>query len=132
MTIFRMYADNGNRAGFWVQHRSWPNTCAQIRSIGGRRDGRLPGAAPLHGGVAVIVRVFDVRSGRAIAPPHVLEHPDDRNYARIAEPAWSNRSGDGNGGGDDADRGDNLGSADGHDRRDGRDSHFASRTGPIA
>ena len=28
MTILRLYSDNGHCAGFWVQHRNWPNACA--------------------------------------------------------------------------------------------------------
>jgi len=49
MTIYSIYASNGNRAGFWVQHRSWSNTCAQVQSIAGQRFGKLPGDAPLPG-----------------------------------------------------------------------------------
>ena len=88
MTIYRLYAENGNRAGFWIQHRSWENACAQVTSIAGRDMGRLPGTAPTHDGAAVLVSTFDVRSGRKLTHETPLEHPDDRNFARIAEPAW--------------------------------------------
>jgi len=37
MTIYRLYSDNGNNAGFWVQHRTWGNVCAQVHSIAGHR-----------------------------------------------------------------------------------------------
>ena len=98
MTIYRMYAQNGNRAGFWVQHRGWENTCALVLSVGGRAVGPLPGRAPLHGGAEVTVRRYDVRSGRLLATGVRLDEPGDKNFAFIAEPSWS-RAGQGVGGG---------------------------------
>jgi hypothetical protein len=88
MTIYRMYADNGNRAGFWVQHRTWLNACAQIQSIAGQRNGKLPGFAPLHDNAEVVIRGFDVRSGRPMELGSRLETPQDHNYTVIAEPGW--------------------------------------------
>src|SRR5947208_1463675 len=88
MTIFRLYAANGERAGFWVQHRAWQNMCAQVLSIGGRRAGRLPGKPPLHNNAEVIVRGYDVRSGRPVELGPILETPDDAHFAFIAEPRW--------------------------------------------
>ena len=66
MTIYRIYLENGNRAGFWVQHRNWSNTCARVISIAGRDAGPLPGAAPRHEEAAVVMLMFDIRSGRAL------------------------------------------------------------------
>jgi hypothetical protein len=88
MTIYRMYCDNGNRAGFWVQHRSWSNTCAQVQSIAGQQRGMLPGPAPLHNNSQVLVRGFDVRSGRPVGIGPVLQTPQDHSYTIIAEPQW--------------------------------------------
>jgi hypothetical protein len=88
MTIYRMYADNGNRAGFWVQHRSWRNTCAQVESVAGQRNGKLPGNSPLYDNAAVVVRCFDVRSGRPLQPGPQLETPQDSHYRIIAQPGW--------------------------------------------
>ena len=88
MTIYRMYAENGNRAGFWVQHRTWSNTCALVKSVAGRAEGRLPVAAPAGDAIHVLMAVFDVRSGRAIDSVPPSTHGDDRNYTRIAEPYW--------------------------------------------
>lgn len=95
MTIYRMYEQNGNRAGFWVQHRGWDNACALVLSVGGSGAGPLPGRPPSHGGAAVIVRHHDVRSGRVLATGVRLDDPGDKNYAFIAEPSWSrgNRAG---------------------------------------
>lgn len=91
MTIYRLYSDNADTAGFWVQHRSWGNVCAQVHAIAGQRRGRLPGAPPLHDRAIAELRWFDVRSGRAVdAPPKTLE-PEDKNYASIAVPWWSRR-----------------------------------------
>ena len=96
MTIYRLYAENGHRTGFWVQHRTWGNTCAQISSIAGRRAGALPGSPPLHDNARVLARTYDVRSGRPIASTGPsLDNPDDRNYSRIAEPGWHQSSDDG-------------------------------------
>lgn len=88
MTIYSMYAHNGNRAGFWVQHRSWSNTCAQVQSVAGQRGGKLPGDAPLYGNAEVLIRGFDVRSGRPVELGPRLGTPEDRNYVIIAEPGW--------------------------------------------
>ena len=92
MTIYGLYAQNGHRAGFWVQHRSWTNTCAQVQSIAGRQAGALEGTAPLYGSPEVRMRVFDVRSGRPMQNPPSLMPPHDRSYTRIAEPSWYDRS----------------------------------------
>ena len=94
MTLYRLYSQNGNRAGFWVQHRTWANACGRVQSIGGQRFGGLPGLAPVHDDAAVIVELFDVRSGRRMhlgAP----QCPKDRNYTLIAEPWWSHQEGPG-------------------------------------
>ena len=91
MTIYRLYAENGDRAGFWVQHRSWGNLCAQVQSVGGRESGALPGVAPHHDNAPVQMRVLDVRSGRPISVIPSPAHPGDRNYSRIAEPNWAPR-----------------------------------------
>ena len=92
MTIYGIYAQNGNRAGFWVQHRSWSNTCARVQSIAGRSGGKLPGDAPLYANAEVLVRGFDVRSGRPIAMGPRLGAPQDRNYVVIAQPGWYRES----------------------------------------
>jgi hypothetical protein len=106
MTLYRLYQQNGNRTGFWVQHRTWVNTCGRVVSIGGD-------------GAAVVMELFDIRSGRALAhaderrtQPLAEDEPDyvpmpppsssssmtptetpardafDRQYASIAEPFW--------------------------------------------
>ena len=92
MTIYRLYVQNGNRAGFWIQHRSWQNMCAQVLSIAGRRTGQLPGHAPNHDNAAVIVRCFDVRSGRDLPPSASIDSADDAGYVAIAQPSWSRGS----------------------------------------
>lgn len=113
MTIHRLYAENGDRAGFWVQHRDWSNTCAQVQSISGQTAGALvesyAGAtaaavpSPAEASPAslnsppspasVLMHVFDVRSGRRLPDESVTHDPDDRNYARIAEPCWHHEKG---------------------------------------
>ena len=91
MTIYRLYTDNGNSAGFWVQHRKWGDVCAQVQAVAGQRRGPLPGAAPLHDKAPATFAWFDVRSGRPRdAAPCELE-PQDKNYASIAIPFWSRR-----------------------------------------
>jgi hypothetical protein len=91
MTIYRLYADNGHTAGFWVQHRKWGDVCAQVQSVAGQRRGPLPGTAPLHDKAPATFAWFDVRSGRQLdAPPAALE-PQDKHYASIAIPFWSRR-----------------------------------------
>ena len=87
MTIYRMYAENGNRAGFWVQHRTWSNTCAFVQTVAGREEGSLPLALPTGETLDVLMQIFDVRSGLTLDPQP--NHADDRNYTRIAEPFWS-------------------------------------------
>jgi len=92
MTIYRLYAHNGNRAGFWVQHRSWNNMCARIQTIGGQAAGKLPNLPPLHENIEVLVQGFDVRSGRPVQLGPRLEHPEDQKYVLIATPCWYNES----------------------------------------
>ena len=89
MTIYRLYRENGNNAGFWVQHRGWRNLCAQVRSIGGQRTGNLPGRAPNHNAAAVLIDSYDVSSGRRANLGPTLDQPHDKNYRRIADPPWS-------------------------------------------
>jgi hypothetical protein len=89
VTIYRLYTENGNRAGFWIQHRSWSNICAQVQRIAGQSEGRLPDP-PTDDCASVLMRVFDVRSGRPVPVP-VAPAPEacqDRHYTRIAEPHW--------------------------------------------
>ena len=95
MTLSRLYCENGNSAGFWVQHRTWANVCAHVQSIGGRRAGALPSIA-LAAGVAGIadaneaeaqLKFYDIRSGRRIDSP-APQRTTERNYVRIAEPFW--------------------------------------------
>src|SRR5688572_32758386 len=81
MTIYRIYQENGHRAGFWVQHRKWSNTCARVVRIAGREAGRLPGAPPRHAGAAVEMLMFDIRSGR---PLHEACGSDDGEAAAAA------------------------------------------------
>ena len=88
MNVYRLYAQNNHRAGFWIQHRAWTNTCAHVKTIAGVTCGPLPGTAPLHDLVNVLVSVFDVRSGRLIEVDQLLKQPEDRNFALIAEPSW--------------------------------------------
>ena len=94
MSIYRLYADNGNCAGFWIQHRTWRNTCAQVRSIAGKQSGRLPGLAPMHAGAEVVLCGYDVRSGRPMGLEPLHQEPHDRNFTRIAQPSWYRPTGD--------------------------------------
>jgi hypothetical protein len=91
MSIYRLYIQNGNCAGFWIQHRSWPNICARVLAIAGRRRGGLPGIAPTHLHADVSLQCYDVRSGRAVPTDPAIESPEDHGYVMIAEPPWSRR-----------------------------------------
>jgi hypothetical protein len=84
MNIPQLYAQNGNLAGFWVQHRTWRNQCAQVQTVGGRRSGPLPHKHSLP----IVMQVFDVRSGRAVEPCDLGAPELDRNFIRIADPPW--------------------------------------------
>lgn len=88
MTLYRIYTDNGNRAGFWVQHRTWSDRCAFVSSINGALAGKLPGRAPAHDDAPVEAKCFDVRSGREL-PPFALPPGGDKSFTTIAEPWWS-------------------------------------------
>ena len=86
MNICRLYIQNGNNAGFWVQHRSLPNMCAQVQSIAGQRNGRL--AVDPAAQSDVQVHCFDVRSGRPVPSVVSIDQPQDNAFVLIAEPAW--------------------------------------------
>jgi hypothetical protein len=87
MTIYRIYIENGSRADFWVQHRSWQNLCGVVRSVAGQQHGMLPGQPPLYDRAAMTIDMYDIRSGRPV-PVIAATAPDDRNFSRIAKPAW--------------------------------------------
>lgn len=88
MSIHKLYADNGNIPGFWVQHRSWQNICARVvtmnpaESDGARRRPSRPINATLT------LETFDVRSGRRLDMASPPPGEDDRGFTRIAEPCW--------------------------------------------
>jgi len=88
MSIYTLYIQNGNCAGFWIQHRTWQNKCARVLSIAGQRRGELPGHAPNHADSAVLVSFFDIRSGRAIGAGHTADQPADKGFVMIAQPPW--------------------------------------------
>jgi hypothetical protein len=88
VTIYRLYSQNGNRAGFWVQHRTWSNICGQVQSIAGHVQGALPGSAPLYDHASVLMRFFDVRSGRPIVVGPTTQNPSDKKFSQIAQPSW--------------------------------------------
>jgi hypothetical protein len=69
-----MYIENGRRAGFWIQHRSWRDVCAQVVNVEAR--------------TVVCMRYFDVRSGREVTAMPA----EDDGFAMIAEPPWCRRS----------------------------------------
>jgi hypothetical protein len=87
MTVFRLYEQNGNCAGFWVQHRLWTNTCARVITVNGTRFGELPHGDKRHPDAAFTLEAFDVRSGRPSDP--AIPCADDNGFVRIADPAWS-------------------------------------------
>ena len=89
MTIYRIYTENGDRAGFFVQHRSWANTCARVHSVGGLCRGKLPGRAPYYENAPVEFEWFDVRSGRELEAAAVPAEPQDKHYSSIATPWWA-------------------------------------------
>jgi hypothetical protein len=88
MSIFRIYINNGNFAGFWIQHRSWKNICARVLRINGRFAGALPGSCPSYDHAHVELEYFDVRSGRAISSKPLIDRPDHLGYTVIAQPPW--------------------------------------------
>jgi hypothetical protein len=89
MTIYRMYIENGERAGFFVQHRSWANTCARVHTVAGQARGKLPGNAPYYDNAPVEFEWFDVRSGRELEAAASPAEPQDKHYSSIATPWWS-------------------------------------------
>ena len=92
MTIYALYMNNGNRAGFWAQHRTWNNVCVYVQSIGGHEFGALPGSSPLHDNAPVEACAFDVRSGRPLSSTTYSFEPSDRAFTSIAQPPWSHRA----------------------------------------
>lgn len=88
MTIFRLYTQNGDCAGFWVQHRRWKNTCALVLSVCGLRAGELPVSESYQHKTKIMLECYDVRSGRPIMAEAWLDQVHDREFERIAEPFW--------------------------------------------
>lgn len=90
MSIYRLYIQNGNCAGFWI-HIEPGRTSAQVVSINGRNKGGLPEGASMQAD-GVQVRWFDVRSGRSVSTSGSIDRPEDNGFVRIAEPPWNFRS----------------------------------------
>ena len=88
MSIYRLYIQNNNHAGFWIQHRTWQNKCAQVQTIAGQNKGGAPWRFSLHDGAEVLILCFDVRSGRPVGAAAAADRPDDRGYVMIAQPPW--------------------------------------------
>lgn len=93
LRIQGLYHENGDRAGFWVQHRSWQNLCAQIISIGGCASGPLPEILLGADEATLMFDTYDVSSGRRATPHRILRHGPVRDYRRIAQPPWARDSG---------------------------------------
>jgi hypothetical protein len=59
--IYQLYADNGNKAGFWVQHENWEGvgTIVHVKSIDGKREGQLSSEVTQSEAARVLVDVFE-------------------------------------------------------------------------
>lgn len=89
MTIQRLYEANGDRAGFWVQHRRWSNCCAQVEQVNGLSVGTLVMTPADAQSDHVRFRWFDVRSGRELHLEEIPPFSNDNFFATIATPAWA-------------------------------------------
>ena len=88
MTIYRLYTHNGNRAALLGPATEvGPTPAPRIQSIAGQRLGRPPAAGPLYDNAEVIVRGFDVRSGRPVtaAAAGWNSRTDQKNAALICQ-----------------------------------------------
>jgi hypothetical protein len=97
-----MWADNGNRNGFFIQRNSWSpgRTLAVVHSIAGKIEGPLPGEPPYHGNPEV--RVLFVRcltspwagmdwkewGGNIAVSEQSLSGPGTGGYVQIEPPWW--------------------------------------------
>lgn len=73
-----MYVANGNRAGFWVQRKSWSSsTKALITSVAGKSEGELEGAPPYYKNQKVKGRLGGI--GKEIE----ISCPGTYGYAKI-------------------------------------------------
>ena len=58
-----------------------------------RQDRGCPsGTSPYHDDAPVSFEWYDIRSGRKLDAPPILEDLRDKNYATIAVPSWSRRA----------------------------------------
>lgn len=87
MNVYAMYTVVG-RAGFWVRRKSWGNTVALVKSVGGINEGELPGNPPYHGNPVVIVDVYSV-AGELLETDAELSCPGTGDYELVKPPAWA-------------------------------------------
>lgn len=57
--VYALYAENGNRSGFFIVRDSWTGCYAEVLSVGGKEAGELPGRPPYYGDPKVLVRLYN-------------------------------------------------------------------------
>jgi hypothetical protein len=82
-SVFELHVENGNRAGFWVQHMNWfgSTTEVRIKTVAGKAEGTLSGSAPDYGGATVLVDVYE--NGALFQSDHVLTLAPSRGFRKI-------------------------------------------------
>lgn len=88
-SVYEIYIANGYSAGFWIRRGTWMNTCALVKSVGGRDSGELPGHPPNYADAAVLMDVYDLRTGWLKDSDTRLSRADERCYCRIDGPDWA-------------------------------------------
>jgi hypothetical protein len=88
VNVFQMYVENGNKAGFYVVRNSWRNTYALVLSVGGQKEGPLPGKPPYHSGAdgknpAVLALMYSVWNADPLGPPEPLRSPGTYAYTML-------------------------------------------------
>ena len=86
MNIYQMYVANGNKAGFYVVRDSWGNTIAEITTVGGKKEGMLPGKPPYYGNPPVKADIYKKDTGSKINTNATISCPGTYAYTLVEDP----------------------------------------------
>ena len=78
--IYQMYANNGNKTGFFVIRNSWSRYYARVIDIAGQSEGELPGDPPYHGNPKVYAELYSLNTGKCINKREELSCPGTYGY----------------------------------------------------
>lgn len=87
-SVYQLYAENGNSAGFWVAHPNWEGQSTEVlvKRIDGKTKGPLRGEAPDYGMATVLTDIYE--NGAIYECDAELTIAFDLNFRKVDAPTW--------------------------------------------